>query len=125
MAGLSDLCFDPGANFERLVARRFNRSVSPSSHSSASTFLRVASFWRSAIRLNEDSIGLLLQASIGGKANDFNVTYLSGWMFRFLVSCKDVGFMIYKLKSHICKHFAVYFFLWGRGGPNWRRDHAL
>lgn len=33
--------------------------------------------------------------------------------------------MIYKLKSFSCKHFAIHFFLWGNGGPNWRRDHSL
>jgi hypothetical protein len=125
MAGLLDLCFDPRVNFGRLVAQRFSCPVSPPSSTSASPFLLVASFGRSAIRLNEDSIGLLLQAAIGGKAHDFNVIHLSSSMFHFSVSCKDVGFMVYNLKSFVCKEFAVYFFISGRGGPNWRRDHAL
>jgi hypothetical protein len=30
-----------------------------------------------------------------------------------LVSCKDVGFMVYRLKSFICKSFSVFFHLWG------------
>lgn len=46
-------------------------------------------------------------------------------MFRFSVSCKDVGFMIYKLKSFIYKQFAVFFFLWGNGRPNWEKDFEL
>lgn len=46
-------------------------------------------------------------------------------MYRFTLSCKEVGFPIYKLKSFACKSFAVYFFLWGNGGPNWRKDLDL
>lgn len=88
-------------------------------------FLLVASFGRLAIRLNADLVGLILQASIGGVATDFIVIHLSGWMFQFSVSCKEVGFMIYKLKSFSCKQFAIHFFLWGNGGPDWRSDHAI
>lgn len=124
MAELSDLCFDPGAEFGRLVSHRYNCSVSPTSQSSLS-FLLVTSFGRSSVRLNEDSVGLLLQASIGGSAKDFNVMHLSGLMFRFSVSCQEAGFMIYNLKTFACKQFAIFFFLWGGGGPNWRHDHAL
>lgn len=50
---------------------------------------------------------------------------MSGFMFRFLVSCKEVGFMVYNLKSYSCKQFAMFFFLWGGDGLNWRRDLAL
>lgn len=46
-------------------------------------------------------------------------------MFSFSVSCKDVGFMIYKLKSFSCKAFAIYFFLWSGGGPNWKKELEL
>ena len=41
MAGLSDLCFDPGVNFGRLVAQRFSCPVSPPSLTSASRLF----FW--------------------------------------------------------------------------------
>jgi hypothetical protein len=37
-------------------------------------------------------------------------------MFKFTVSCKNVGFMMRKLRSFSCKLFAIYFFLWGGGG---------
>lgn len=125
MAGLSDLCFDPGIKFAALVHQRFRCSVSPSSPLSSSAFDLVASFGRSALRLNEDSVGLILQASLGGIAKDFNVFHLSGWVFSFSVSCKDVGFMIHNLKSFSCKSFAIFFHLWSGGGPHWRRDYAL
>lgn len=124
MVGLSDLCFDPGIDFAKAVLKRFGCSVSLQA-SSPTAFVLVTSFGRSAIHLNVDSVGLLLQASIGGLAKDFNVVHLSGWMFRFSVSCKDVGFMIYKLKSFSCKEFVIFFSLWGNGGPNWCREHAI
>jgi hypothetical protein len=124
MEGLSDLPFNHGVNFAELVAQRFGRSVSPvSSHHSP--FHLVASFGRSAVRLNVDSVSMMLQACLGGNAKDYNVFHLSGWMFKFSVSCKDVGFMIYKLKSFSCKPFRIFFHLYGEGGPNWRRDYEL
>jgi len=71
----------------------------------------VASFGRLAVRLNEDSVSLILQACLGGIAKNFNVIHLSGWMFSFSVSCKNFGFMIYKLRSFSCKTFAIFFHL--------------
>jgi hypothetical protein len=46
-------------------------------------------------------------------------------MFSFSVSCKNVGIMVYKLKSFSCKSFTAFFHLWGNGGPDWKRDYAL
>lgn len=119
MAGLSDLDFKPGLGIDDLVSRRFNCSASSSpSHS----FL-IASFGRSSVRLNVDSVSLLLQSCIGGFTKDLSVIHLSGWMFRFSVSCKNVGLLIYKLKNFSCKAFSVFFFLWGNGGPNWIKEY--
>lgn len=42
-------------------------------------------------------------------------------MYHFTISCKDASFLIYKLKSFSCKIFAMFFLLWGNGGPNWKR----
>lgn len=125
MAGFSDLCFDPGIAFSRLVSQRFSCSVSPKPPISSSAFHLVVSFGRSAIRLNEDSVSLILQACLGGIAKDFNVFHLSGWMFSFSVSCKNVGLMVYKLKSVSCKSFAIFFHLWSGGGPNWHQEYDL
>jgi hypothetical protein len=68
---------------------------------------------------------LILQSCLGGIAKDFNVFHLSGWMFSFSISCKHVGFMVRNLKSFACKSFAIFFFLWSDGGPNWRKEYAL
>jgi len=125
MAGLSDLCFDPGIKFASLVKDRFGCSVSPTSAFSSGAFHHIMSFGRSALHLNVDSVGLILQACLGGIAKNFNVFHLLGWMFNFSVSCKNVGIMIYKLKSFSYKYFAAFFHLWSRGGPNWRREFDL
>ena len=125
MAGLSDLCFDPGIKFASLVKDRFGCSVSPTSAFSSGAFHHIMSFGRSALCLNEDSVGLILQACLGGIAKKFNVFHLLGSMFSFSVSCKNVGIMIYKLKSFSYKYFAAFFHLWSRGGPNWQREFDL
>jgi len=98
MSGLSELCFNPGVKFEALVSQQFGCPVSPISPHAPSSFHLVASFGRSTVRLNIDSVSsLILQACLGGNAKDYNITHLSGWMFQFLVSCKNVGFMIHNL----------------------------
>lgn len=121
MAGLSDLDFLPGLEIEKIIHGRFKCSVS--SPNPSSPFVLVASFGRSAVKLNVDSVGLLLQSCVGGSAQDFKVLHLSGWMFRFTVSCKNAGILIYNLKSYSCKFFSIFFFLWGNGGPNWINDY--
>lgn len=125
MGGLSDLCFDHGVRFAALVSHRFALSVSPTSPLPQSAFRLVANFGRSAIRINVDSVGLMLQVCLGGIAKDFSVSHLLGWMFSFYVSCKDIGFMIYKLHSFSCKSYALFFHLWSGGGPNWHKEFAL
>jgi hypothetical protein len=125
MAGLSNISFDPGLKFGNQIIQRFGCSVSPSPSQLSSSFKLVASFGCSAIRLTEDSVGLLLQSCLGGHSNDFHVKHLSGWMFSFQVSCKKVGFWIKSLGAFSCQLFAIFFFLWGNGGPNWLREFHL
>lgn len=78
MAGLSDLNFDPGIKFASLILQRFGCALSPNKALSSPAFHLVVSFGRCALRLNEDSVGLILQACLGGIAKDFNVFHLSG-----------------------------------------------
>lgn len=121
MGGLSDLDFSLGLEIQRLVRQCFNSTVSPSS-ASPKPFILVASFGRSSIRLNEDSVSLILQSCLGGVASDFRVLHLSDYMFRFSVSSKSVGLMVYKLKFFKCELFAIFFSLWSSGGPHWQRE---
>jgi hypothetical protein len=64
-------------------------------------------------------VGLLLQSLIGGEADLFRVSHLSDRVFRFSLSCKNVGFAVYRLRSYSCSAFKAYLHLWNSGGPNW------
>src|SRR5438128_2197252 len=46
-------------------------------------------------------------------------------MIRYSVSSKAVGVFIYNLRSYIYKEFAIYFALWGDGGPNWHKEYSI
>ena len=69
---LSGLNFRQGIGVQATINQRFGLSVSPSGISSGVFFL-VASFGRCKFRLCPLSVGLLLQATIGGVAQDFCV----------------------------------------------------
>ncbi|CAO2189292.1 unnamed protein product [Urochloa humidicola] len=125
MTGLSDLDFDPGLVFQQQVRNRFASPVSFSPSPSSSEFWLVCSFGRSSIRLNEDSMGLILQSVFGGIDVDYKVMHLAGLMFRFSVISKNVGLMIYRLNKYLCKHFAIFFALWSNGGPNWQHEYKI
>ena len=120
MGELSDLDFDLGTKFASLVLQRFNCSVSPTAPYSSSDFHLVATFGRSAIRLNEDLVGLILQSCLGGIAKNFNVFHLSGWMFSFAVSCKKVGCLSNFFASRL-----LFSSIFEGGGPNWKKDFAI
>lgn len=66
MGGLSDLDFSHGLEFQCLVVERFGSTVSFSTQTSSRYFFLVASFGRSVIRLNCDSVALILQSCLGG-----------------------------------------------------------
>jgi hypothetical protein len=52
----------------------------------------VVSFGRSSIKLNEDMVGLSLEAAIGGLCGLLKVSYLRERVFLFCVASKSVGF---------------------------------
>jgi hypothetical protein len=125
MDGLSDLDFSPGLEIQRIVKDHFSSSVSFQISPLSREFFLVATFGCSSILLNEDFVSLILQLCIGGSAKDFNIRFLSNMSFHFSLFSKVVGFMIYHLKFYKCSKFAVFFDLWGNGGPNWLREHRL
>jgi hypothetical protein len=122
MVGLSDLDFSPGLEIQRVVKDRFSSPVSFHPSSPSPEFLLVATFGRSAIRRNVASVSLILQSCLEGVASDYNVSHLSGMCFRFSVFSKQVGFLVYRLGFFKRPKFAVFFDLWGNGGPNWQRE---
>jgi hypothetical protein len=67
-------------------------------------------------------VGFLLQSFIGGATDLFKVSPLSDRVFRFSLSCKDVGFTVYQLRSYACSTFKAYLHLWNSGSPNWIKE---
>ena len=59
-----------------------------------------------------ESVGLVLQCCIGGRALGFNVIQLGPRNFRFSVASNKVGHFIYALKDHIWPNFICHFCLY-------------
>lgn len=120
---LPGLSFRPGLGIGSVVRQRFGLLVSPASSAHRPFFL-VASFGRCKFRLCPISVGLILQATIGGSAPAFDVVQLADRVFRFSVAAKQVGFHIFKLNSFSCSGYKVFFNLWSNGGPRWEFEFA-
>jgi hypothetical protein len=112
---LQGLSFRPGEGVQGTVFRKFGSTVSPVSSSAA--FFLVATFGRCKFKLSPSNVALLLQASIGGVADSFDVVPLSDRVFRF-----SVGFHVFKLRSFSCASYQVFFHLWSNGGPRWKSE---
>ena len=117
---LQGLNFHPGVGVQDVIQSKFGCSVSPAVPGRA--FFLVASFGRCKLKLSPVSVGFLLQATIGGVAEDFEVLPLSDRVFRFSVSLSGVGFHVVKLHSFECSLYKIYFHLWSNGGPHWFKE---
>lgn len=118
----SGLDFSPGLGLQEAIWSRFGFPVVFSPGCGLREFFLVPFFGRSRFRLSEDVVSLLLQSCLGGNAFAFKVIQLYSSGFKFSVASKDVGFLIYNLRSFSCKDFTVFFGLWGNGGVNWERE---
>ncbi|TVU06696.1 hypothetical protein EJB05_49921, partial [Eragrostis curvula] len=119
---LPGLDFRPGTGVQSAILERFGSPVNFKPASGQSEFILVASIGRCAYRLNEETVGFILQATIGGIAADFRTSQLDDRLFRFSVSSKQVGLHIYNLQSYECKQYKLYFHLWGAGGAHWSKE---
>jgi len=118
---LPGLSFRPGLGVQSVIRQRFGLSVSPLA-SSGPPFFLVASFGRCRFRLCPFSVSLILQATIGGSAVDFDVVQLADRVFRFSVTNKHVGFHVFKLSCFTSSLYKV-FHLWSNGGPRWEFEY--
>lgn len=109
------LDFKFGQQFEKGLFQCVGRSVHDSD--SHGTFFFLATFRHYLFRLDEFSVALALHSFLGGSPTAFQVEYQSHNHFRFSVSCKEVGFEIYKIRRFIARSFDVYFHLWSNGVP--------
>nr|BAD30933.1 hypothetical protein [Oryza sativa Japonica Group] len=91
----------------------------------SSPFILVVDFVRFNFRLTVKSVAIALQACLGGSPHGFSVLSLKANCFSFQVCNKNVGLYVNSFRDFTCKDFHVRFFLWGNGGPNWRREFDL
>jgi len=117
---LQGLEFSPGLAFQLKLWHALSLPVSCSS--SPRSFFLIVSFGRCKFRLCSASVGLLLQATIGGSAAEFCVFALGDRVFRFSVSSNQVGHFIFKLRSFECSLYKLHFHLWNNGGPKWQLE---
>jgi hypothetical protein len=124
-SGPSALDFFDDLRFQDWILHKFNCPINllPGKFDRHQFFLIY--FGRCSLRLCAKSVGFLLQSFIGGKADLFRVIPLSNQGFRFSLSCKDVGFAVYRRRSYVCSSFKAYLHLWNSGGPNWIKEWQL
>jgi hypothetical protein len=115
-----DLC--PGLDIQHKIWKEFHCPVAFSPMASSKEFFMVASFGRSTLRLDPFHVSHMLQACLGGIAEDFNVIFLRDRTFRFSVHNQQVGFFVHNLRHFKSAEFVVFFALWGNGGPNFVRE---
>jgi hypothetical protein len=120
---LAKLDFRLGIAFEDFLRLSLASLVCPERPGLPLAFWLVISFGRCIFKLDTDSVGFLLQASLGRFAVGFDVTQLSDRVFRFSVFSKAVGFHIYNSKCIDRAEFRAFFNLWNHGGPNWIHEY--
>lgn len=99
----------PRLTFLAKVRSLLGVRVSPSPSAYASRFWLQATFTRSRIKLSVDNVGFLLQSVLGGSGPLFEVAEVDDWIFKFCVSSKEVGLLVYQLASSQCEIFKVAF----------------
>ena len=91
---LSDLNFSLGKAFEEYAEKQCNSAVNAKDEPRSPKFFLVVEFTRSGVRLNPESVSLIIQASFGGTGKLFKVSHLRNWSYKFCVSASEVGFEI-------------------------------
>jgi hypothetical protein len=112
-----------GAAFSDFIRSKFQRNIAPVSPSSA-CFLLLVAFGRCRFRLDLSFVADSLSAVLGCQPDDLRVEFLESRIFTFAVSCKEVGFEIYKIKSLSCDEFELSFHLLNDLGLNAARDFS-
>lgn len=117
--------FEYGKSFSSLVSNLFSCPVHFSPFFGSRPFILVVDFSRFNFHLSSKSVAIALQACLGGSPHGFRVKHLKNHCYSFLVCNKNIGLYVNSIRDFTCKDFHVRFFLWGNGGPNWKREYML
>jgi hypothetical protein len=117
------LCFRLGIGVQSAIRDRFGEPVNYFPLPGLKEFFLIASFGRCKFKLSEDSVGVLLQATLGGVAADFRAQQISDRVFKFVLASKNVGLHVYNLKVYSCDQYKIFFHLYGNGGANWVSEY--
>jgi hypothetical protein len=109
---------------QTVVQHHFGELVNHYPIHGGKAFHLLVSFGRCKFKLSKFSVGLILQATIGGDAVDFRPQQISDRVFRFVVAPRNVRFHVYNLHSFNCDQFVLYFNLWSDGGALNMRNSA-
>ena len=124
---LSDLNFSLGKAFEEYIKKQCKAVVNAQDGPRSPKFFLVVEFTRSLIKLNPESVGLIIQACFGGSAKLFKVSHLCNWSYKFCVSSLEVGFEIIRGGNLSTDLYSMNFLLWGEGDDDlkhlYRRYH--
>lgn len=110
------LDFSHAIRFSAKVRAIHGTSVVSYTPDDATSFWLIASFSRSKLRLDQDLVSWILEATLGGTASLFSVVEVDHWVFKFCVASSHVGFMICALKALSCPGFIIIFHLWNETG---------
>lgn len=88
---LLGLSFRPGVGVQAMIKSKFSCSVSPIVL--GRDFFLIASFRCCKFKLCPTIVGLLLQATLGGLAEDFAIVHLSNRVFLFFGFLQACGFL--------------------------------
>jgi hypothetical protein len=119
---LSSLNFQPGAGVQATIRARYGEPTNHFPVHGLKEFFLIVSVGRCKFKLSEQTIGFLLQATIGGTAVDFRPQQLSDRVFKFVVASCNVGFHIYNLISFSCEEYHIFFNLSNNGGAHWQSE---
>jgi hypothetical protein len=107
---LPGLTFHLGVGVQAPIRVHSDELVNLYLDSGPKEFFLLIFFAHCMFRLNSESNGFILQATIGGIASDFRPIHVSDRVFKFVVASRNVGFHLYKL-AFSCEQYKVFFHL--------------
>jgi hypothetical protein len=119
---LSGLNFQSGVGVQTAIHAPFVEPVNHFPFQGLKEFFRIVSVGRCKFKLSEQTIVLLLQATIDGTMVDFRPQQISDHVFKFVVASRNVDFHIYNLRSFSCEGYNIFFNLWYNGGAHWQSE---